>query len=140
MSHDCVAQLARAAISKIARPGSTPGAVTVCRENLLRFLPAVGHRVYLVHEHNPEHADARDYHSRPGDNRGSVSGCAGGRAAQAGFAAEHAAARRATGDQDLLALNPFRGIPILTPAQFLAAMLSPGAPHESRHHTESGGL
>jgi uncharacterized protein len=25
-----------------------------------------------------------------------------------------------TGDQDLLALNPFRGIPIVTPAQFLA--------------------
>jgi len=25
-----------------------------------------------------------------------------------------------TGDQDLLALHPFRGIPILTPAQFLA--------------------
>ncbi len=25
-----------------------------------------------------------------------------------------------SGDADLLALNPFRGIPILTPAQFLA--------------------
>jgi predicted nucleic acid-binding protein len=25
-----------------------------------------------------------------------------------------------TGDQDLLALHPFRGIPILTPGEFLA--------------------
>jgi putative PIN family toxin of toxin-antitoxin system len=27
-----------------------------------------------------------------------------------------------TGDQDLLVLNPFRGVPILTPAQFLEAI------------------
>jgi predicted nucleic acid-binding protein len=27
-----------------------------------------------------------------------------------------------TGDQDLLVLHPFRGVPILTPAQFLAAL------------------
>jgi predicted nucleic acid-binding protein len=27
-----------------------------------------------------------------------------------------------TGDQDVLVLHPFRGIPILTPAQFLAAL------------------
>ena len=27
-----------------------------------------------------------------------------------------------TGDQDLLILNPFRGIPIMTPAQFLASL------------------
>ena len=29
-----------------------------------------------------------------------------------------------TGDKDLLALNPFRGIPIVTPAQFLATLAS----------------
>jgi uncharacterized protein len=29
-----------------------------------------------------------------------------------------------TGDQDLLALNPVQGIPIVTPAQFLAALAS----------------
>ena len=27
-----------------------------------------------------------------------------------------------TGDQDLLSLHPFRGIPVLTPAQFLASV------------------
>jgi len=27
-----------------------------------------------------------------------------------------------TSDQDLLVLHPFRGIPIMTPAQFLAAL------------------
>lgn len=30
-----------------------------------------------------------------------------------------------TGDQDLLALHPFRGIPILTPADFLALVYPP---------------
>ena len=29
------------------------------------------------------------------------------------------------GDQDLLALNPFRGVPILTPADFLALVSPP---------------
>jgi putative PIN family toxin of toxin-antitoxin system len=35
-----------------------------------------------------------------------------------------------TGDQDLLALHPFRGVPILTPAAFLAALHppAPGSP------------
>lgn len=31
-----------------------------------------------------------------------------------------------SGDNDLLALHPFRGIPILTPADFLAAVARPG--------------
>ncbi|HXG11032.1 MAG TPA: putative toxin-antitoxin system toxin component, PIN family [Gemmataceae bacterium] len=37
-----------------------------------------------------------------------------------------------TGDQDLLALHPFRGIPILTPTQFLAWLRqeSDGGPHQ----------
>lgn len=33
-----------------------------------------------------------------------------------------------TGDQDLLILNPFRGVPVLTPAQFVAAVAAPPAP------------
>ena len=32
-----------------------------------------------------------------------------------------------SGDQDLLALHPFRGIPILTPAEFLARIAPPPA-------------
>jgi putative PIN family toxin of toxin-antitoxin system len=31
-----------------------------------------------------------------------------------------------TGDQDLLILNPFQGVPILTPAEFLAALAQQG--------------
>jgi putative PIN family toxin of toxin-antitoxin system len=37
-----------------------------------------------------------------------------------------------TGDQDLLVLHPFRGIPILTPATFLEALAAGGAGERER--------
>jgi uncharacterized protein len=74
-----------------------------------RFLAALLRRATIVDSSGPSIRDCRD----PRDNKflelavGAQASCL------------------VSGDEDLLVLNPYRGIPVLTPAQFLAMVASP---------------